>query len=61
MKVAEKVVINGDEDLAHVVAGDNEKHDSTEQAKDDGQEREVVAKEQDFFQKLYALISFVEK
>lgn len=49
VKIAEKVVINGDENLAHVVAGDDEKHDRAKQAKDHGQEREVVAKEQDFF------------
>lgn len=49
MKIAEKVVINGDENLAYVVAGDDEKYDSAKQAKDHGQEREVVAKEQDFF------------
>ena len=49
VKIAEKVVINGDENLAHVVAGDDEKHDRAEQAKDHRQEREVVAKEQDFF------------
>ena len=44
-----KVVINGDEYLAHVVASDDEKHDSAKQAKDHGKQREVVAKEQDFF------------
>lgn len=49
VKITEKVVINGDENLTYVVAGDDKKHDSTEQAKDHGQEREVVAKEQDFF------------
>ena len=49
VKIAEKVVINGDENLAHVVAGDDEKHDRAEQAEHYGQEREVVAKEQDFF------------
>lgn len=49
VKIAEKVVINGDENLAYVVAGDNEKHDRAEQAEHYGQEREVVAKEQDFF------------
>jgi hypothetical protein len=49
VKIAEKVVINGDENLAYVVAGDDEKYDSAKQAKDHGQEREVVAKEQDFF------------
>jgi len=49
VKIAEKVVINGDEYLAHVVASDDEKHDRAKQAKDHGQEREVVAKEQNFF------------
>ena len=49
VKIAEKVVINGDEYLAHVVASDDEKHDSAKQAKDHGKQREVVAKEQDFF------------
>jgi hypothetical protein len=49
VKVAEKVVINGDEDLAYVVASDDEKYDRAEQAKDHWQEREVVAKEQNFF------------
>ena len=37
VKIAEKVVINGDEDLAHVVAGDNEKHDRAEQSKHYGE------------------------
>ena len=45
VKIAEKVVINGDENLAYVVAGDDEKHDRAEQAKDYGKESEVVAKE----------------
>lgn len=49
VKIAEKVVINGDEYLAHGVASDDEKHDSAKQAKDHGKQREVVAKEQDFF------------
>ena len=48
VKIAEKVVINGDENLAYVVAGDDKKHDRAKQAKDHGQEREVVAKEQNF-------------
>ena len=33
VKVAEKVVVNGDENLAYVVASDDEKHDRTEQSK----------------------------
>ena len=49
VKIAEKVVINGDEYLAHVVASDDEKHDRAKQAEHYWQEREVVAKEQDFF------------
>ena len=49
VKIAEKVMINGDENLAYVVAGDNEKHDRAKQAEHYGQEREGVAKEQDFF------------
>ena len=51
VKIAEKVVINGDENLAYVVAGDDEKHDSAEQAKHHGKQREVVAKEQNFFKR----------
>ena len=49
MKIAEKVVINGDENLAYVVAGDDEKYDRAKQSKHYRKEREVVAKEQDFF------------
>jgi len=49
VKIAEKVVINGDENLAYVVAGDNEKYDRAEQSKHHGQEREGVAKEESFF------------
>ena len=49
VKVAEKVVVNGDENLAYVVASDDEKHDRTEQSKHYWKQREVVAKEQDFF------------